>query len=799
MKKIFNILMLFTASLLVLSCSEDETEAIREAKTYAHALSVINEDYYELLVLNELSEPVTVASVNNLPYWLSVEAQEGVNKNGHPVLKLNVKKEDGMQEERQIEGTVTLSTGDIISLTVKQGSDLPTGLNDGDVLTSSNTEFEADWASCKSISLVTSYVDVNGRTQVTTTEVALPWAQDALPQEWLPEDEAQCMVINKDQWELVFNLTGIESRPNYNYFGMYNKYSGQLRIFYYMDEAHMPASDANDHMWSLNFSDDLAEYPIFRYGVPYNVSISMAYKQAVGYPNIQYMTSATTSQMSHQGKVIPRIGWWAYDIDMSQLRPKTLASRGGYITPGMLLFAQDNVFLNSIMHGDIEGSISGKIDLYGLLPAKVNKAGLAFTDIFGIASSFCGAGGMSALFAGSATNKAGPLAQGGILAGLTMGGMMASQINPGSIDDDDKENLGKIQLQAQLNLNAEMETQGTIGGERSTNIASPKISSKYFKAGTHFGEGVWNIQNPPVIYVLGDAFWSDAKNFLAYAKGEELDASGKVIRTYYKTLKDPGLVNMRMVSFMDPTSIGNVLLNNNVYDANAPMEVNQSFGVYPGSEAGYTKGFREGLGVNQQTDAISDGAFNTAKNNKFVTVQRPVDDDLFKYDIPEEYSSIMAPRLSQQVDPTNANLARQFFGPSTYFYKVNPSVKEVDQVHYVADPQVKLPYAVKDQPDENNMKKDPEDRAKDYFLYDPDYVDWVTTVSLRIEQGDRIYIMNRQFMPEVKVISYKDMPALINQMKARKGQIPSNMTYLNCDEMIDRIQRYYDAIKEAVE
>lgn len=798
MKKIFNILMLFTASLLVLSCSEDETEAIREAKTYAHALSVINEDYYELLVLNELSEPVTVASVNNLPYWLSVEAQEGVNKNGHPVLKLNVKKEDGMQEERQIEGTVTLSTGDIISLTVKQGSDLPTGLNDGDVLTSCNTEFEADWASCKSITLVTSYVDVNGRTQVTTTEVALPWAQDALPQEWLPEDEAQCMVINKDQWELVFNLTGIESRPNYNYFGMYNKYSGQLRIFYYMDEAHMPASDANDHMWSLNFSDDLAEYPIFRYGVPYNASISMSYKQAVGYPNIQYMTSATTSQMSHQGKVIPRIGWWAYDIDMSQLRPKTLASRGGYITPGMLLFAQDNVFLNSIMHGDIEGSFSGKIDLYGLLPAKVNKAGLAFTDIFGIASSFFGAGSLGPVFAGSATDKKKPWVQAGILAGLTMGGMMASQINPGSIDDDDKENLGKIQLQAQLNLNAEMETQGTIGGERSTNIASPKISTKYFKAGTHFGEGVWNIQNAPVIYVLGDAFWSDAKNFLAYAKGEELDASGKVIRTYYKTLKDPGLVNMRMVSFMDPTSIGKVLLNNNVYDANAPMEVNQSFGVYPGSEAGYTKGFREGLGVNQQTDAISDGAFNTAKNNKFVTVQRPVDDDLFKYDIPEEYSSIMAPRLSQQVDPTNANLARQFFGSSTYFYKVNPSVKEVDQVHYVADPQVKLPYAVKDQPDENNMKKDPEDRAKDYFLYDPDYVDWVTTVSLRIEQGERIYIMNRQFMPEVKVISYKDMPALINQMKARKGQIPSNMTYLNCDEMIDRIQRYYDAIKEAV-
>jgi len=752
-----------------------------------------------LLVLNELSEPVTVASTNNLPYWLSVEAQEGVNKNGHPVLKLNVKKEDGMQEERQIEGTVTLSTGDIISLTVKQGSDLPTGLNDGDVLTSSNTEFEADWASCKSITLVTSYVDVNGRTQVTTTEVALPWAQDALPQEWLPEDEAQCMVINKDQWELVFNLTGIESRPNYNYFGMYNKYSGQLRIFYYMDEDHMPASAANDHMWSLNFSDDLAEYPVFQYGVPYNISISTPYKQAVGYPNIQYMTSATTSQMSSQGKVIPRIGWWAYDVDMSQLRPKTLASRGGYITPGMLLFAQDNVFLNSIMHGDIEGSINGNIDLSDLQPAKANKTGLTFTDIFGIASSFVGKSGMNTSFASTAQNSIpNPLVKGGLMAVFSMAGMMASRINSDNISDNDKSNLGKIQLQAQLNLNAEMETQGTIGGERSNNIASPKISSKYFKAGTHFGEGVWNIQNTPIIYVLSDAFWSDAKNFLTYAKGEEKDASGKVIRTYYKTIKDPGTVNMRMVSFMDPTSIGNVLLNDNVYDANAPMEVNQTFGIYPGANAGYTKGFREGLCVNQQTAPISDGVFNTSKNNKFVLVQRPVDDDLFKYDIPEEYSSIMAPRLSQQLDPTNVNLTRQYFGPSMYYYKVNAGVKEVDQVQYVADPQVTLPYVVKDQPDEANMKKKEEERAKDYFLYDPDYVDWETTVNLRIVQGERIYIMNRKFIPEVRVISYKDMPALIEQMKARKGQIPSNMTYLNCDEMIDRIQRYYDAIKEAV-
>lgn len=30
------------------------------------------------------------------------------------------------------------------------------------------------------------------------------------------------------------------ARPNYNYFALYNKYTGKLCVFYYMDQAHMP-------------------------------------------------------------------------------------------------------------------------------------------------------------------------------------------------------------------------------------------------------------------------------------------------------------------------------------------------------------------------------------------------------------------------------------------------------------------------------------------------------------------------------------------------------------------------------
>ena len=758
-----------------------------DASVFSRSLSVINEDYYELLILDEIAEPVTVASTRNIPYWLSVEMLDGVNVHGHPVLRVDVTKDPDMTMDRKIEGIVNFSSGDALHLTVKQGGDLPTGMNGDGVLKSCNTDFEADWAGTKDISLVTSYVDVNDRTQVVSTEVALPWATGSLTEEWLPEGEAVSMVALKDEWELVFNLTGIESRPNYNYFGLYNKFTGKLRIFYYMDQAHMPSGDANDHMWSLYISDALAEYPVFQYGIPYKVSASAAYKQAVGSPNIQYLTSATTNQMSQTYKVTPRIGWWAFDVDMSQLRPKAMSTKNGYITPGMLLFAQDNVFLNSILSGDIEGSINGNINLDALVPAATSTSGFSFTDITSRGESMFSTRLMSYMFLGSISNATPGMAvaRAGLGACMLMNGIMDLTDSPEGPSLDD---LGKIKLDAQLNLNARMETEGTIGGERSSNISSPKIPWEYILADTHFGEGVWNIENHPVIYVLSDAYWADAGNFLTYERLEEKDASGQVIRTYYKTVKDPSELNIRQISFLDPTSMGKTLINDRVYDKNAAVQVIQSFGVFPGSTAGHTRSFREGLGVPASTVPFADAPFDSKACENFVLVKCPVDDGLFHYDIPSDLAGMMAPRLSQQTDASNSEIVRQYFGPSMYYFKKNPPVTEVDRVQYVADPQVKVPF----------IKKDLGNGKMEFYLYDPDYVDWVVTVNLQIEQDERLYALSRQFIPEVKTISYKDLPALIDQMKARRSQLAGSADYVAADDMIARIQQYYDAIVESV-
>ena len=102
-------ILLIVAALSTACCTEQDT-INPSGKEFSRTLAVLNEEYAEVIILDELSEPVTVTSTRNIPYWLSVEAQEGVNNDGHPILKVNVKKEDNMEEDRRIQEELTRFT-----------------------------------------------------------------------------------------------------------------------------------------------------------------------------------------------------------------------------------------------------------------------------------------------------------------------------------------------------------------------------------------------------------------------------------------------------------------------------------------------------------------------------------------------------------------------------------------------------------------------------------------------------------------------------------------------------------------
>ena len=247
-----------------------------------------------------------------------------------------------------------------------------------------NTAFEYDWASQNKIELVTSYKKENDRIKVETIDVPLPWAWQSGPQQWLPQYAARNM-SERDAayWHLVFNLTGVDEKPGEHFFGLYNSKTGILRVFYYLTADRIPAHDGNDHMWQMGFTQDLVEHVAFQFALPYGEPVTDFYKRALGGNAAAYKTTALTEACSKQGKVVPAIGWWCYEVDMSPLREHNFfESDRSVMTPGMLVFHEDNVVLNSIMQGSLDGKMTGSINLESLAGAGTSTGGGQFWVAF---------------------------------------------------------------------------------------------------------------------------------------------------------------------------------------------------------------------------------------------------------------------------------------------------------------------------------------------------------------------------------------------------------------------------------
>ena len=101
--------------------------------------------------------------------------------------------------------------------------------------------------------------------------------------------------VDSKDWALVFNLTGVDQKPGEHYFGLYNRHTGILRVFYYLTEDRVPSSDANDHMWTMGFTKDLLEHVVFQYAIPYGEEVTENYRSAFGGNDAVFKTSAPST------------------------------------------------------------------------------------------------------------------------------------------------------------------------------------------------------------------------------------------------------------------------------------------------------------------------------------------------------------------------------------------------------------------------------------------------------------------------------------------------------------------------
>ena len=795
MKHIYFVLLSAILVSLLSACQKEQNEPIDNG-TYNYSLSVLNDDYTEVIPIKGVKAS-QVASKSNLPSWVKDVYLTGEVENGNLLLGIDVKGDPTLEDRREAAITLSMSNRSTVELKLVQWPTLTDGTNA--VLESTNTQFEKKWYDAREIDLVVGSGYENGIPSIKTITVALPWAHDLLPQQHLPEKTLMEMMAFKEDWSLVFNLTGILSRPDYHYFGLYNRYSGKLRIFYYITQENMPASDANDHMWVAAFDNSLAEHLSAQFALPYNVTPTDKYKSLA---NVVMTTARTDSwKQGTTGKVIPAVGWWAFDVDMSTMRPHNFFAKDltKSLQVSLKLFNQDNVWLDSIMQGSLDGKLDGKMNLEALEKtfsslSSGGKAGAVFGDIFGSASGLM----MNTYFLRACTGgleTPGGAVTCAIGCALSLTGKLlddfARDENPPTLD----ENFGKFDADINLDLQATMTTSGVISGERSTTVPNAEMSSGYIKQkdadgkDTFIGSGVCNIDYTPVIYVVKDAYWYErhAKVF-SKSKAFNLDDDDtKPVNSYY-IAKDASLPALRLISFLDPTSIGGIRLNTALYPEGLEnVNVNISYGVFPGSNPGYTNAFRRAIGLEELPywTLCTQSNFSTQDNTEFKTFKYPRTSDIFK-DISTDdavFADVVATRLSSQL--INGNIERRYYGQSAYYTRELATPEEVDNVQYVSDPEIFVPFSIE--------KK---------CLYDPIVPDFVVTVQItaNVSTGEGYFITNTlRFVPKIVLISYNDIDRIASEANSRRTSMtgPEGVTvnYSTMDQLLNRLSNFTTAVK----
>ena len=295
---------------------------------------------------------------------------------------------------------------------------------------------------------------------------------------------------------------------------------------------------------------------------------------------------------------------------------------------------------------------------------------------------------------------------------------------------------------------------------------------------TYLGSGVCNIDYSPIIYVVKDAYWYErhAKVF-SKSKAFNLDDDDtKPVNSYY-IAKDASLPALRLISFLDPTSIGGIRLNTALYPEGLEnVNVNISYGVFPGSNPGYTNAFRRAIGLEElpHWTLCTQSNFSTQDNTEFKTFKYPRTSDIFK-DISTDdavFADVVATRLSSQL--INGNIERRYYGQSAYYTKQFVTPEEVDEVQYVSDPEIFVPFSIE--------KK---------CLYDPIVPDFVVTVQItaNVSTGEGYFITNTlRFVPKIVLISYNDIDRIASEAN-------SPVNYSTMDQLLNRLSNFTTAVK----
>lgn len=672
MKKRNKFLLLFapaivlTAVPLLTSCSSDDdatdpVKPIEQPHTYNYGLWIYGEQGSQHVVLDSIASSIT--SIEGVPSWLTATISTDTVTGGHPMIILECKDAKG-ESLPDAKLTVTAENGDVANITVSHSN-----LTLGDAYNGSNANFIKEWWKCQT-------VQINGVSAPQKT----PWTVEGginIPTEVRDS-------YRPDQgWEMAFSYLNDASLDGTRYFALYNKYTGQLRVYTYLLN---PKGEGNElsfmvKMGDYNSKDMQPLYHNYEFGIPANHDLGTSLSRSPYIYDGQNQAFMTLVTPYRQSSSLAN-GWHCFDLDLSAYTP----NGKNWLDPKrkeakITIFANTETTQQITLRGSILGDIGGTFSneriiqhgggncMSGLCSALDWISGTATSSIMGcnqyaqlmsVQGKYAGNSGMGAWL--------NPLKfWGGFGVSILSGGLgligeaLAEPVSYDTIP-------GKIDLKADLQLDAS----GYIKTFNSTDIRGLGVATEAITSanGTngHVGKGVWGLADDPIVYVDKEDFLSSYDHFNVQAT-----ANGYSTNNF-------DAYEARLVYAFDPTSV-KVNINTELYQRVYDVNVTTTVGVYPSRQYGYTHAFRSFLMFPERTTfSFAEGKKSgivRLRNSSTPHIWQVTPDELLDTDS-EAYETKANSKIMTQ---TGSNI-RYYGRPISEFFKT-----------IIVNPQVYVPYS----------------------------------------------------------------------------------------------------------
>lgn len=557
------------------SCNNDDDVTTDEGYVegaFNYHISVANDNTDILLALDSLHS--VIVEVKNAPTWLTVIPQDTLNSDGASAITLRVQEsDDGAARKCRI--YLTAESKEQVVLNVSQDE----AVGNGDNAIEIDPEFLDHWEEMQ-------FLNINNGGKM-NTEIAAPWNED-LAETLMPEEI--CMdVKKKDGWEVAFSLLNQKGYTDMNYFGLYNKYSGVLRIFYYCNKN--VTGSGSDFAFEVMLGGDKSNpafYNTLRYGIPADAKVNA---------NVDVLNSGLgktfyllTTPYSDMGQRTLSQGWHAFDIDMSAYTGKSFKTDGSDIKIACKTSSNASVSLGTDIMGKIYGNLSATIDRNSMMASADGVGGILSTigNVLGNTSA-------SSLASIEETICTGPLNS---LNKYCVWTSAACNIAAHVYDfATGTENIPKDSLHGKLDLklNATADTKGYMTAPTANDVKAFTLKKNAFNGASNFGKGVWQITTSPTIYVIDDmALWDE------HAEHKHMiimnsERSGYCYRTWWQN------GNLQLPYFYDPTSF-DVIINPELFPDATNVKVMSYCGIYANSTKANNHAFRQAIGISKPTN-----------------------------------------------------------------------------------------------------------------------------------------------------------------------------------------------------